>query len=754
MSKFRRIAVFLCSLVFVFGAYVIYNRFVETPRIKPFEEESGVEMETPEFSERPSEIGDTVVGSVEQSRFIFLDPDTKELKQVFGFEKLLGREEGSVRRKVVDPYMEVYEKNFRCRITSDYGMVRVETAAGAQSPKDARLYGDVRIHVQSGGKERPTESTIYLEDVSYNSERSEFVTDKPIRLVSEDVEMVGTGMVLIYNTRWGRLEYFKVIDLEELCFKNVRNFMPSDSGVDEREEESELVEERPVLESGVGEAVRSGREDEYYECRFSKDVVIEYGQEVIVTSAEDVTITNIIWSGGAVEDEGGLEGAEVSEPKEDLGQSAGEGKVAEGIESDSEIITVTVKCRGGMVVEPIVSVMGPVSMGGVEAGWSGEFSDVPVFIERTASEELILKDLNFAGGAVEKIEGDESKNVGDSEKLREPVKFKASKIDYDVGTGNAIARGPVEFTFYAEMDSNEIGTAAGVCPVVITAQRNAEFLVDESGRIDRVIFNDDVVGVRSVKTAAYDQEDRFTGKRMVVELDGGEETDAMEIRHVVIEGGGVKLESLRSKEEETISHVRLICKRIDYYLKGSAIIATGPGKIELDNSKVEPAARSEGTEDKSKHFDMDGPCYAYAEGFKNLRWFMEEDVIITDGGGHSVSLSYVPVVEGKLGAVVRASSGYMEAGFVKTGSGRSQLERLRAKEGVYYDEEDGHWFEGESLSYEAGEGLMSITGTEAKPCIANGTQVPEIEYNLKTGKVKTRLSSRPGTVVQPQKVGN
>ena len=49
---------------------------------------------------------------------------------------------------------------------------------------------------------------------------------------------------------------------------------------------------------------------------------------------------------------------------------------------------------------------------------------------------------------------------------------------------------------------------------------------------------------------------------------------------------------------------------------------------------------------------------------------------------------------------------------------------------------------------------MRITGTEAKPCIANGTQVPEIEYNLKTGKVKTRLSSRPGAVVPSRREEN
>lgn len=755
MGKFRKILVFLVAFAVVSGAYLLYSHIADTPVISPGDDDTGGDIEVPDFGQRTGEIGDADIGKVEQSRFVFLDPETKELRQVLGFERLLGREPGEIRRKVVNPYMEIYEKNFFCRITSDYGLVRVETAAGAQSPKDARLYGNVKIHIQSGDPEKPDESVIYLEDVAYNSERSEFVTDKPIRLVSADVEMEGTGMVLIYNTRLGRLEYFKVVDLDELRFVNVKTLMPAESEVDESQEMSEPSQEEPAGQTEIAEGEPTTEEGDYYECRFSRDVVIDYGGEILVTSADDLTISNINWAGSSSSKGETGEGA-TSESGEAVEKDPGETKSAEAVSAAEaeEIITVRVKCSGGMIVQPKTSVMEPLSSGEGEDERRAEFDDVPVLVQRTTLDELIFKNSNYACGASAEDEADELKEVAVLEDVREPVTFKAKKIDYDMNTGNAIAAGPMEFVFYAEVDitepnSNDISPKVKVFPVVITAQKDAQFLVGESGRVDRVVFNENVVGTRKSGTVVYEQEDKFTGERLVVELAGGDETDAMEIRHVVIEGGDVKLESLRSREAETISHVRLICKRIDYYLQGSAIIATGPGKMELDNSKAEPSAK----ESKSR-FDMAGPCYAYAEGFKTLRWFMEENTIIADGGDVAVSLSYAPVVEGKLGAVVKASAGYVEAELVDAGAGRSQLERLRARGGVYYDEENGHWFEGENLVYDRPESLMTITGSDAHPCQVDGAQVSEIEYNLETGKVKTRLSSRPGSITPPQREGN
>ena len=141
-------------------------------------------------------------------------------------------------------------------------------------------------------------------------------------------------------------------------------------------------------------------------------------------------------------------------------------------------------------------------------------------------------------------------------------------------------------------------------------------------------------------------------------------------------------------------------------------------------------------------------------GLRDLIGVRGIERIIADGGEGSVSLGYAPVVEGKLGAVVNASAGYMEAGFKEMANGRSQLERLRARGGVFYNEEDGYSLLGETLFLDGGRNLLRFAGTDGRPCSVDGVEVPEIEYNLETGKVKTRLSSRPGSFTPPRKVGN
>ena len=49
--------------------------------------------------------------------------------------------------------------------------------------------------------------------------------------------------------------------------------------------------------------------------------------------------------------------------------------------------------------------------------------------------------------------------------------------------------------------------------------------------------------------------------------------------------------------------------------------------------------------------------------------------------------------------------------------------------------------------------MMRIVGSEDVPCKAGEATVPEIEYNLATGKIKFKLSSVPGVFAVPTGVG-
>jgi hypothetical protein len=51
---------------------------------------------------------------------------------------------------------------------------------------------------------------------------------------------------------------------------------------------------------------------------------------------------------------------------------------------------------------------------------------------------------------------------------------------------------------------------------------------------------------------------------------------------------------------------------------------------------------------------------------------------------------------------------------------------------------------GDSMHYTGADGIMVIRAAEGEDCIVDGARMPQIEYNMKTGKIKSKLSSRPG----------
>jgi len=50
---------------------------------------------------------------------------------------------------------------------------------------------------------------------------------------------------------------------------------------------------------------------------------------------------------------------------------------------------------------------------------------------------------------------------------------------------------------------------------------------------------------------------------------------------------------------------------------------------------------------------------------------------------------------------------------------------------------------------DAEKSLMTVAGTDQVPYLLNGALVDGIEYDLKTGKAKGQLSSKPGSLRRP-----
>ena len=116
--------------------------------------------------------------------------------------------------------MNVYEQDFKCYITADKGEVKIETIADKPTPKDATFTGNVVVHIVPNDSSDIKESHIYLDDIAFMSERSQLATAGPVRFISEDAQMLGTGLELVYNDQLERLELFRIVRLESLRIKS------------------------------------------------------------------------------------------------------------------------------------------------------------------------------------------------------------------------------------------------------------------------------------------------------------------------------------------------------------------------------------------------------------------------------------------------------------------------------------------------------------------------------------------------------
>jgi len=217
----RKFYIGFISLAAVLVIYLLYSRVNKTP---PIDTGAGF-IDTVADSnvggldgERVGMLGDVGVGTMRKAEYITLNEDTKEIEREFGFEELLHK----VRDiwEIEKPYMNIYRRNFKCYITADKGSVQLETAVGSSTPRDATFTGNVVIHILPEGSSDIKESHIYLDDLIFQSEKSQLSTAGPIKYVSEDAQMLGTGMEFVYDDELERLEYLKIVDWNSLCIKS------------------------------------------------------------------------------------------------------------------------------------------------------------------------------------------------------------------------------------------------------------------------------------------------------------------------------------------------------------------------------------------------------------------------------------------------------------------------------------------------------------------------------------------------------
>jgi hypothetical protein len=367
-----------------------------------------------------------------------------------------------------------------------------------------------------------------------------------------------------------------------------------------------------------------------------------------------------------------------------------------------------------------------------------------------------------------------------------PTRFHAQKIDYDMLSGIAVATGPVKFIFYApeEDDSAQVRQV----PVVITAERNAKFFPTEN----QVVFNGSVVGTKLSTQPGFDQRDSFYGDQLIVDVAKSQVSGKDEIKHVRVVGGLVELRSKRTAGNVVISHIGLACLQIDYDADTGVIIAAGDGTDDsriLINNKNAPEPQQQKTKgskkkNASRSLDISGSCVASVSGFETLTWntavtelksfdddptwwdniktgievitggdlpwltddVPEKETLIVDGGAGQINIGYIPFKDGQRGQVVHAATKHLTGKFAESPDGKLDIVWLKAKDGIVYEEVGLHRMMGDSMLYTGADSIMVIKAAKGQDCIVDGVRMPQIEYNLRTGKIKSKLSSRPGII--------
>ena len=327
-----------------------------------------------------------------------------------------------------------------------------------------------------------------------------------------------------------------------------------------------------------------------------------------------------------------------------------------------------------------------------------------------------------------------------------PTKFEARKIDYDLLTGAGLAHGPVRFTYYQPADPNDT-TGNPWVPIVVMADKDAQFIADETRTIKQVVFNENVLVTRRCEQTEFTQVDNFHGDKLTVFLDKDAE-DRTGITGFQMTEGRVFAQSQKFKAEEILTNVRLSCTEIAYDDLKKEIVAKGPnGEIQMDNSHVTDTAANK----EAAGIDFKKPCYVYVTDFDSLQWNLTEQTIVADGQQDQLKLAYVPLADGKPEKYIHVDSIQFMLAVITSSDGKPELKRVFSDMPVRYTEKDinektVHTITGQKLEYDPVKtnGWVKIEGTPGMPVNVDNFRAPFVYVNPATGQLNTSLSTTPG----------
>ena len=467
----RKLLIGIVSLGVVLGVYLFYRGLNETPIIQP---DAGVDLmgaadgNVAALEDQMGKIGETGLGPVRKAKYITLNKTTKQVEREFGFERLL--HEGRDVWETEKPYVNVFRRNLTCYITADKGEVQVQTAVGRTTPKDATFSSNVVIHIVPEGDSSVKESFVYLDDIVFLSDRSLISTAGPVKFVSQDAQMEGRGLELIYDDQLERLEYFKIADLDKLRIRATQAAALSGGAVqagtpggdqaaipDPNSTPVASGPEGPQTPPPAAPPPDPQKQGVFYKCIVNRNVLVDAPDQMIFAD-EKLYLSDILWSKNSMDQSeepnagsgGGdqtaaaagaqqnLPAEATTEPNVPVAKPAAEPNEPNVPSEQAGFITVT--CDGGLVIVPADS--------------TRDINDlIGTGSQATASDSKRLELLEADGGR---------------------TKFFAQTIDYNAITKDIVAGGLSELAYYTGAarpgEANEPRA-----PLRVTARKGAKY---------------------------------------------------------------------------------------------------------------------------------------------------------------------------------------------------------------------------------------------------------------------------------------
>ena len=390
--NWRRVYVGLFTLQVVLAVYLVFTYLGGKSHITmttPPPTQSQIAADANEVGK----VGAMGIGTVQKARFVNFNEDNQVSREL-GFEKLLHKT--GDQWEITEPFLNLYQQDFECRITALDGVVIADDLAGTADIKEATLKDNVVVHIVPRGRTNIGQIDIYLDDIVFISDRSLFLTAGPVKILAKDMQLLGRGLEIVYNYAEDRLELFRIIDLESLCLNRVRGSSLSQP----RDDPAVFSENRKEQDNSPFDR---------YQAVLTANVGVRSAGKILFAD-EKLTIQNIIRKKDIVKD---TSKAGTSEPNAVFQESA------------RNLFDIVVTCDEGLVVRPMNST----------TGQPGLLSTIPV------------------GSSKQQQKTTQVDETADINSLR------AKTVNYDAANRQALATGPVKVIYHTKdraKDGNEV----------------------------------------------------------------------------------------------------------------------------------------------------------------------------------------------------------------------------------------------------------------------------------------------------------